>query len=113
MQRFVKALLAQQRADGGWSQLPTLSSDAYATGQALVVLAKTGVIQVNHPAYRRGVQYLMKTQFADGSWYVRTRAIPIQPHFDAGFPYGKDQFISAAATNWAVMALSFASGGGS
>ena len=113
MQKFAKVLLAQQRADGGWSQLPTLSSDAYATGQALVALAKTGVIPVNHPAYRRGVQYLMKTQFADGSWYVRSRAIPIQPHFEAGFPYGKDQFISAAATNWATMALTFASGGGS
>ena len=113
MQKFAKVLLSQQRSDGGWSQLPTLSSDAYATGQALVALAKTGVIQVNHPAYRRGVQYLMKTQFADGSWYVRTRAIPIQPHFEAGFPYGKDQFISAAATNWATMALTFASGGGS
>ena len=112
-QRFAKALIAQQRADGGWAQLSTLPSDAYATGLALVALAKTGALTVNHPAYRKGVQYLLRTQFADGSWYVRTRAIPIQPHFEAGFPYGKDQFISAAATNWATMALTFAAGGGS
>jgi ankyrin repeat protein len=103
-----KALIAQQRADGGWAQLSTLPSDAYATGQALVALAKTGLLPVKDPVYRKGVQYLMKTQFADGSWYVRTRAIPIQPHFESGFPYGKDQFISAAATNWSTMALLFA-----
>ena len=106
--RSAAALMAQQRADGGWAQLPTLPSDAYATGQALVALAKTGMLPVSDPVYRKGVQYLMKTQFADGSWYVRTRAIPIQPHFESGFPYGRDQFISAAATNWATMALLFA-----
>src|SRR5262249_52772366 len=34
----VRALLAQQRADGGWSQLPELESDAYASGQVLYAL---------------------------------------------------------------------------
>ena len=110
---FARELIAHQRADGGWAQISTLPSDAYATGLTLVALAKTGSIPVNHAAYRKGVQYLLRTQFADGSWYVRTRAIPIQPHFEAGFPYGKDQFISTAATNWATMALLFASAGGS
>ncbi len=99
------SLIAQQRTDGGWAQLPGLASDAYATGQALVALAKTGMLSSSDPVYRKGVQYLLRTQFADGSWYVRTRAIPIQPHFESGFPYGRDQFISAAATNWATMAL--------
>jgi len=32
-----------------------------------------------------------------------------QPYFDAGFPHGFDQWISAAGTNWATMALSLAS----
>jgi len=36
---------------------------------------------------------------------VRSRAIPFQPYFEGGFPHGPDQWISAAATNWAVMAL--------
>jgi len=100
-----RALLAQQRADGGWAQLPSLESDAYATGQALFALAESGAVKTTHPAYRRGVSFLMQTQLADGSWFVKSRALPIQPHFEAGFPYGRDQFISAAATNWASLAL--------
>ena len=48
---------------------------------------------------------MLKTQFADGSWFVRSRSLPIQPHFESGFPFGRDQFISAAGTNWAAMAL--------
>lgn len=99
------ALLAEQRADGGWAQLPTLASDAYATGEALVALDDCGALRSTDAAYRRGVEFLLKTQFEDGSWYVRTRAIPIMPSFESDFPYGRDQWISAAATNWATMAL--------
>jgi N-acyl-D-amino-acid deacylase len=51
------------------------------------------------------MQFLLSTQFEDGSWYVRTRSQPIMPLFDSDFPYGRDQWISVAATNWAVMAL--------
>jgi hypothetical protein len=104
-----RALLAQQRADGGWSQLSTLASDAYATGQALVALAETGAVSVSDQVYVRGMQFLLQRQFADGTWYVRTRALPIQPYFESGFPYGRDQFISAAATNWAATALALGS----
>ena len=60
-------------------------------------------------AYERGVQFLLKTQQEDGSWYVRTRALGFQPYFDAGVPYGFDQWISAAGTSWATMALATAS----
>ncbi len=104
----VDALIAQQHPDGGWSQIPTLTSDAYATGQALTALAESGVIRPNDRVYQRGVRFLLNTQLEDGSWYVRSRAIPIQPYFDSEFPHGKDQFISAAATNWATMALTWA-----
>jgi ankyrin repeat protein len=113
VQKAAQAVIALQRADGGWSQLPSMQSDAYATGQMLVALAHSGVVPATHPAYRRGVQFLLKTQAADGSWFVRTRAVALQPHFEAGFPYGRDQFISAAATNWATMALAFAAKSGS
>jgi N-acyl-D-amino-acid deacylase len=37
---------------------------------------------------------------------VQARAIPVQPYKESGFPHGKDQWISAAGTSWAVMALS-------
>jgi hypothetical protein len=108
VQTAAKALAADQRPDGGWSQLPSLQSDAYATGQALVALAESGGLPVTDPVFTRGVAFLMKTQLADGSWLVRTRALPIQPQFDAEFPHGRDQFISSAATNWATQALLYA-----
>jgi hypothetical protein len=102
-----KVLLDQQRQDGGWGQLPTLETDAYATGQTLVALKLSGQIQVSDPAYQRGVGYLLRTQLADGSWLVHSRAFPFQPYKESGFPHGKDQWISAAGSSWAAMALSF------
>lgn len=101
-------LLAAQREDGGWAQLATLSSDAYATGKAMVALYEAGALNPSSPAYRRGVAYLMNTQQEDGSWLVKTRAFPFQPLKDSGFPHGRDQWISAAGTGWASMALSHA-----
>ena len=105
LDKIAQSILADQRPDGGWAQLPTLSSDAYATGQALYALRESGMINTNHKAYQRGVEYLRTTQLADGSWHVGTRALPVQPYFESGFPHGVDQFISMAATNWAVLAL--------
>ena len=100
-----QAIIAQQRTDGGWSQIASLPSDAYATGQALVALRESGAMTASDPVYKRGVQFLMSTQLADGSWYVKSRALRIQPFFESGFPYGRDQFVSAAGTNWAAQAL--------
>lgn len=106
LQKLAVQLRAEQHADGGWSQLPTMESDAYATGQALVALHRAGGLSVNDPVYQRGVEYLRKTWKADGSWFVRSRSTPFQKQFASGFPYERDQWISAAATSWAVMALS-------
>ena len=102
------ALAAEQHTDGGWSQIPTLPSDSYATGQALVALGESGAISVSDPIYKRGVQFLLNTQLQDGSWFVKSRAIRIQPFFESGFPFGQDQFVSAAGTNWATQALALA-----
>jgi N-acyl-D-amino-acid deacylase len=56
-------------------------------------------------AVRRAVEYLAKTQHADGSWFVATRAKPVQVFFDNGDPHGKSQFISIAATGFSTAAL--------
>ena len=90
------------------AQLPTLASDAYATGQALIALKESGVLSASAPAYRRAVEFLLRSQHSDGSWFVRTRTNPVQPQFDSDFSHGADQFISAAATHWATMALAHA-----
>jgi ankyrin repeat protein len=100
-----RSLAALQRDDGGWNQLPEMVSDAYATGQALYALTTAGKMAVTDPVYRRGVDYLLRTQASDGSWLVKTRAIWVQPYFESGFPYGRDQFISTAGTAWAAMGL--------
>jgi hypothetical protein len=101
-------LLATRRDDGGWSQLDGGKSDAYATGSALVALHTAGRVATDSPAYRGGLRFLIADQREDGSWFVASRSKPFQPYFESGFPYGKDQFISMAATSWAVTALSLA-----
>jgi squalene cyclase len=52
-------LLSKQRPDGGWGQLLTLASDAYATGQVLIALNETGAITPTEPAYQRGVDFII------------------------------------------------------
>jgi ankyrin repeat protein len=104
-QKAMRELLAKQRPDGGWSDLDSMESSAYATGRSLHALQTAG-LPSSDPAYGRGVKYLLSTQQEDGSWYVRTRAMALQPFFDAGFPHGFDQWISAAGTSWATIALS-------
>jgi len=104
-QKAVRELLATERPDGGWSDLESMESSAYATGKSLFALQTAG-LPASDAAYRRAVQFLLNTQQEDGSWYVRTRAMGFQPYFDAGFPHAFDQWISAAGTNWATLALS-------
>jgi N-acyl-D-amino-acid deacylase len=98
----------EQNLDGGWSQLPGLNSDAYATGLVLVALHEGGGVRADDSTYQRGVRYLLETQEPDGSWLVHKRAVPINGHVESGFPHGKFQFISYAGTCWATMALSYA-----
>lgn len=105
VEKSVARLVRTQRPDGGWSQLPNLESDAWATGSALVALCDGGGMKPTDPVYQRGVAYLLRTQFEDGSWWVKTRTWAFQPHFNSQFPHGRDQWISQGGTAWAVMAL--------
>jgi len=72
-------------------------------GVALQCAAK---MQPSDPAIQRGIAFLLRTQIADGSWLVRTRSFPFQPFKNSGFSHGRDQWIYAAGTGWAAMALS-------
>jgi len=87
--RAVNWLLAMQSKDGGWaafdvdnnweplSFVPFADHNAMLdptcpdiTGRVLEALCKYG-IAVDHSAIRRGVDYLIRTQEQDGSWYGR------------------------------------------
>jgi squalene-hopene/tetraprenyl-beta-curcumene cyclase len=89
MKRAVNWLLAMQSKDGGWAAFDVdnnwefLSSVPFAdhnamldptcpdiTGRVLEALAACGLPK-NHPAVRRGVEFLVRAQEADGSWYGR------------------------------------------
>ena len=99
-----REILSAQRDDGGWAQLRSMESDAYATGQTLCVLLMTGTSPAD-PACRRGIKFLLETQSDDGSWFVKSRSKPVQVYFDNGDRHGKNQFISTPASCWALVAL--------
>jgi ankyrin repeat protein len=101
-------LTREQHADGGWSQLPGVNSDAYATGMVLVALRWGIGLPATDPLYQHGVEYLLRTQEPDGSWFVHKRAAASNAYFESGFPHGKFQFISYAGSCWATMALMYA-----
>jgi ankyrin repeat protein len=102
---LVGSLRKGQRKDGGWAQLPTLETDAYATGQALYTLAQIVKNPLTDPTWQRGLRFLLETQEDDGTWHVARRAFPFQPTMNSGFPHHRDSWISAAGTSWAVLAL--------
>jgi len=110
--RAAHDLLALERPNGGWAELPHMQPDAYSTGEALVALHEAGGIAVTDPAWQKGLHYLLSTQEADGSWHVHTRmlspAAVSPPYIESSFPYGHDQFLSTDATCWAAMALMLA-----
>jgi hypothetical protein len=108
IRRAAADLQATQRPDGGWSQLSTMESDAYATATALVTLHEVGGLPVTDETYTKGLSFLLSRQLEDGSWHVRTRAEPVQEYYESGYPHGEDQFISIYAAGWSTTALALA-----
>lgn len=108
-EELLTRLRQSQRDDGGWAQENDLTSDAYATGQAVMILSQVSSTDRNDQLARssneRAVDFLLKSQQSDGSWHVVSRSKPVQVFFDNGDPHGKDQFISMMATSWATAAL--------
>ena len=99
-QPTIDALLALQRADGGWSQLAQAKSDAYATGQTLYVLALAGYT-AERREIQRAIDFLVATQKPDGSWPMTSRATP------DGRPGSAKLLtpITCAASAWATLGL--------
>lgn len=116
LHKLANALLATQQPDGGWNSISGRASDAYSTSEVLVAIHDAGGVSVSDPRWQHGIQYLLNTQVADGTWHVASRLHPpasvSPPYFESGYPYGHDQFLSALAANWAVMALARALGPG-
>lgn len=101
LQPTINRLLALQRPDGGWSQtVPEMKSDAFATGQTLYALALSG-LTTEEPALQRGIEFLVATQAADGSWPMTSRSSP------DGSPGSAKLLtpITCAATSWATLGL--------
>ena len=112
LQSLARELKATQRTDGGWNSVNGRESDAYSTAQALVALHDGGGVAIIDASYQRGIEFLLRTQAADGTWHVTSRLHPpapvSPPYFDAGYPNGHDQFLSMQGASWAAMALSYA-----
>ena len=84
----------------------TLTTERVATGgRILVALHEAGGLPAADPAYQKALAWLLKTQLDDGSWHVVSRSKPFQAYYESGFPHGKDQFISCAASAWATWAM--------
>ena len=101
MQSTIDALLALQRADGGWSQtVPELKSDAFATGQTLYALSLADYT-AEQPEIKRGIDFLVATQSPDGSWPMISRSTP------DGSPGSSKLLtpITCAASSWATLGL--------
>ena len=107
LQPAIDELLSLQRPDGGWSQTATTSSDAFATGQALYVLALSDQT-ASHPSLQRAIHFLVSTQSPDGSWPMSSRATP------DGRPGSAKLLtpIKCAAAAWATLGLARAVPGG-
>ena len=101
LQATIDELLALQRDDGGWSQtVPEPKSDAFATGQTLYVLSLAGFAS-DRPEIKRGLDFLVATQKADGSWPMISRSTP------DGSPGSSKLLtpINCAASSWATLGM--------
>jgi len=96
--KFLQKLLKQQKPDGGWSWQPKDNSNAFSTGQTLYALSLAGVPH-NDSHIQNAVHYLLKTQKADGTWFVDSN-LTSRDGSDA-----KDYVYTYWGTAWATIGL--------
>src|SRR5204862_2898062 len=94
VQGLIASILAQQNADGGWSERAGLQSNAYATGQAMNALIEAGM-PLDDVQICRGIAWLVVAQNADGSWDMGTAGVSTDSTRNSKF----------TATIWPVLAL--------
>jgi squalene-hopene/tetraprenyl-beta-curcumene cyclase len=96
---LARKIIERQNEDGGWSQAKGMTSDAWATGQALYALTHAG-LEPNEPAISQGRAFLIKTQRPDGSWAMTSR--PTKP---GGAGSTSLIPITGAGSAWAILGL--------
>lgn len=96
---LVDQIKVRQRFDGGFSQIPSMDSDAWATGQALYALGVSG-LKSNDPVVAKAQAFLVKTQREDGSWSMTSR--PTKP---GGAGSSSLIPITGGGCAWALMGL--------
>lgn len=94
-----KQLGELQQPDGGWRQADGLASDAFATGQSLYALHRAGAT-VDNEAVQRAIEFLIRTQQADGTWSMVSQSDPTD-----GRPADYLNPITYAGTAWAVLGI--------
>ncbi len=104
MREVAGKIFAAQNEDGGWGETSDSPSDAYTTGQTLYMLAVTAASTEGAKLWEAR-DWLLHAQKENGAWHVKSHTHKVQPYFDNGDPYGEDQFLSTAATAWAVAGL--------
>ena len=81
----IQEVVRQQGAAGGWSQLPALEPDAYATGLSLVALNEAGM-RVDDRVYRRGVEFSSRHAVSGRSLARPYALVPGSAVFRKWFP---------------------------
>ncbi len=92
-------LILTQKADGGWGWLEEDPSNPFSTGQSIYALSIVDG-ERNIEAIRRGVDYLLACQQADGTWLTPSKYTSERESKDRDYIY---QFWGTA---WASMGLS-------
>lgn len=98
-QPLAQRIRERQNDDGGWNQTQEMTSDAWATGQAMYALGHTD-IRNDDPAISRAQAFLVQTQRDDGSWPMISR--PVNP---GGEGSQSPIPITGAGSAWAVLGL--------
>ena len=93
-----KQLLQEQNDDGGWGWMAGEESNAMSTGQALYALAVTA--NDEQDAQRAAIEYLLRTQRADGSWLTPSELISAEPSHE------KEEIYQYWGSAWASIGMS-------